>query len=113
MHSSSLSAQSHVQSLHQLLRQLVVPLPTAQVRAGKLKLVVLVPVLERQLGEGGSVGKLEVSKVPVQDLSVSWGEVHSTGREGWGGGGGGGVTSLVSLLRLLYTGRGVGGGLVS
>ena len=50
-----------------------------QVAAGELKVVVLVPVLEGEGGEGRGVGKLQVGKVPVQDLTVSRGQVHITG----------------------------------
>ena len=44
---------------------------TREVTPGKLEVVILVPVLEGQVGQRGGVGKLQVGKVPVEYLSVS------------------------------------------
>ena len=45
------------------------------------KAIVLVPVLEGEVGEGRGVGKLQVGKVPVDDLTVAGGQVD-VGRRG-------------------------------
>lgn len=37
----------------------------------ELKVVILVPVAERQLVQWGSISKLQVGKVPIQDLAIS------------------------------------------
>ena len=50
--------------------------------AAELEVVVLVPVFEGQVVQGRCVGKLQVSKVPVQDLSVPRGEVDVRGGVG-------------------------------
>lgn len=47
--------------------------------ARELKIIILVPVLEGEVAEGRGVGELQVSKVPVEDLSVTRGEVHIAG----------------------------------
>jgi len=39
--------------------------------SSKLKIIVLIPVFEGEIGQRSCVGKLQVSKVPVQNLSVS------------------------------------------
>ena len=79
MDGSRFRVESDVHAFDQVLRELVVAVATGQVRAGELELVVLVPVLQRQLEERGSVGKLQVGKVPVQDLAVARREVDSSG----------------------------------
>lgn len=43
---------------------------TRCVMADKLKVIVLVPVLQRQFLEWRCVGKLEVREVPVEDLAI-------------------------------------------
>ena len=45
----------------------------------------LIPVLEREGGEGCSVGKLQVGKVPVEDLPIPGRQVNITvGNKGGG-----------------------------
>jgi len=46
---------------------------------GKLKVIILVPVLEGQFVKRSCVGKLQVGKVPVQDLTIARRKVHGTG----------------------------------
>ena len=75
-----LSVESDVQSLGQLDGQLVVAFPTTEVRPGELKVIVLVPVLERELGERSCIGKLKVGKVPVEDLTIAGRKVDGTVR---------------------------------
>ena len=54
--------------------------------SSQLKVVVLVPVLEGERGERGSVGKLKVGKVPVHQLTVYGRHVDIAGRgKGRGG----------------------------
>jgi len=45
-------------------------LNTGEVAASKLKVIVLVPVLQRECRQRRRVGKLQVGKVPVEDLTV-------------------------------------------
>lgn len=45
----------------------------------ELKVIILVPVLEGQLVKRGCIGKFQVGKVPVQDLTITRRKVHSTG----------------------------------
>lgn len=44
---------------------------TCQMVPGELEVVVLVPVLQREVGEGRRVRELQVGEVPVQDLPVA------------------------------------------
>ena len=78
MNGCCLSIESDVQSFRQLDWELVVAFSAAEVRASELKVVILVPVFEGELGERGSIGKLEVSKVPVKDLTIARREVDRT-----------------------------------
>ena len=44
----------------------------------ELVVVVLVPVLEGEGRQGGRIGKLKVSKVPIEDLAVTRRQVDIT-----------------------------------
>lgn len=58
-------AMANIQPLGEELWQPAVPIPHGEVGSSQLKVVVLVPVLEGEGGERGSIGKLKVGKVPV------------------------------------------------
>ena len=79
--SSSLCVEPDVQSLGELDGQLVVAVTATEVGASELKVIVLVPVFEGELRERSGIGKLQVGKVPVQDLTVARRQVHGAG---WG-----------------------------
>ena len=81
VHCGCLSVEPNVQSLGELHWQLVIAVTATEVGASELKVIVLVPVLQGELGERSSIGKFQVSKVPVQDLAVARRQVHRTG---WG-----------------------------
>ena len=71
MYGSNSSVHSDVKTLSNGLREGVIPIPHAEVGTSELKIIVLVPVLEGQSSEHTSgIGKLQVGKVPVKDLSV-------------------------------------------
>ena len=72
MYGSNSSVHSDVKTLSDGLREGVIPIPHAEVGASELKIIVLVPVLEGQSPEHTGIGKLQVGKVPVEDLSVPW-----------------------------------------
>ena len=59
--------------------------------AGEDEVVVLVPVLEREVGQRGGVGEFQVGEMPVQNLTVPGGQVHVAGR-------GGGVSVVCELV---------------
>ena len=44
---------------------------TCEMAACELKIIVLIPVFERKCGEWCGVGELQVSEMPVQDLTVT------------------------------------------
>lgn len=46
--------------------------------AGKFKVIILIPVFERQQRKGCGIGELQVGKVPIEDLAISRGQVHVT-----------------------------------
>ena len=46
----------------------------------EFKIIILVPVFQREVGERGGISKLEIGKVPVQNLSISVRQVQITGR---------------------------------
>ena len=52
----------------------------SHVRAGELELVVLVPVLEREVREGRRVGELQVGQVPVEHLAIGHAQVAVAAR---------------------------------
>lgn len=46
----------------------------------ELEVIVLVPVLQRQVPQRRGVGELQVREMPVQDLSVTHRQIHRTGK---------------------------------
>ena len=44
-------------------------------QTSEFKVIILVPVAQGELVQWGSVGKLQVGKMPVQNLAVPWTEV--------------------------------------
>ena len=60
--------------------------------SGEDEVVVLVPVLQREVRQRRGVGELEVGEVPVEDLTVAGREVDVAVASG----GGEGVVGLVS-----------------
>ena len=70
-----------MQMLHKN-KALPVAVSDDEVAAGEGEPVVLVPVLQGQVGQRRGVGKLQVGKVPVDDLAVARRQVDVGGRVG-------------------------------
>ena len=75
-------AMANIQPLGEELWESAVALPHGQVSPCQLKVIVLVPVLEGEGGQGGRVGKLQVGKVPVDQLTVNGGHVDIAVQDG-------------------------------
>ena len=55
--------------------------------SGEDEVIVLVPVLQREVRQRRGVGELEVGEVPVEDLTVAGREIDVAVAPGGGGGG--------------------------
>lgn len=54
---------------------------TSEVTSGELEIVVLIPVFQRQCWQWCCIGELQISKVPVQDLSITRRQVDIAGKK--------------------------------